>query len=438
MRKRITAALLACLMLVGLMPTAMAAQVSDAQIIDKVLAFLYVHEGNYGSINKNDNGALSVGKIQWYAGNALNLCRDALNRNPQSALEVLGEDLYNEITDSTTNWSHRIVNDEEAALLSAFLTTPEGKAAQDDQGRAYMTNYINAGKKLGITDPAVMVYFCDLHNQGGLGMARRVATAAAEMAGSFGAISLDQIYQAGLDDSVAGRYPNRRKATYDYCKSLGWEVNTGKPVTPPVTQPTPSKVKFPKVATYKQGQFYDVSASKWYNTNVARAVEYGLMKGQGANVFSPEGNVTIAETITMAARIHSIYTTGSANFKQTSGARWYEVYFNYAYNNKIVTAEYYWHMVNEPATRAQFAEIFAKALPAAALPAKNTVANNAIPDVPSSLSYAGAVYTLYRAGILTGSDGNYFYPNSTINRAQAAAMASRMADSDLRMSVTLK
>ena len=436
--RRFTAALLACLMLTGLMPTAMAAQVSDAQIIDKVLAFLYVHEGNYGSINKNDNGALSVGKIQWHAGNALNLCRDALKRNPESALALLGEDLYNEITDSTTNWSHRIVDDAEAALLSAFLTSPEGKAAQDDQGRAYMTNYINAGKKLGITDPAVMVYFCDLHNQGGLGMARRVATAAADMAGSFGAISLDQIYQAGLDDSVAGRYPTRRKATYDYCKSLGWEVNTGKPVTPPATQPTPSKVKFPKVATYKQGQFTDVPAGKWYAKNVASAVEFGLMKGQTSNAFSPEGNVTVAETVTMAARIHSIYTTGSANFKQASGSRWYEVYFNYAYNNKIITAEYYWRIVNEPATRAQFAEIFAKALPSAALPAKNTVANNAIPDVPSSLSYAGAVYTLYRAGILTGSDGNYFYPNSTINRAQAAAIASRMADSDLRMSVTMK
>ena len=65
MMKRFTAALLACLMLVGLLPTtAMAAQVTDEQIIEKVLAFLYVHEGNYGSINKNDNGALSVGKIQ--------------------------------------------------------------------------------------------------------------------------------------------------------------------------------------------------------------------------------------------------------------------------------------------------------------------------------------------------------------------------------------
>ena len=430
--KRLTAALLTCLMLVGLMPTAMAAQVTDEQIIEKVLAFLYVHEGNYGSINKNDNGALSVGKIQWHAGNALNLCRDALNRNPESALEILGEDLYNEITDSTTNWSHRIVDDAEAALLSAFLSSPEGKAAQDDQGRAYMTNYINAGKKLGITDPAVMVYFCDLHNQGGLGMARRVATTASEWAGSFGAISLDQIYQAGLEDSVAGRYPNRRKATYDYCKSLGWEVNTGKP---PVSS-TPEKVKFPKVNSYKQGQFWDVSASAWYTKNVASAVEFGLMNGLETGAFNPNGNVTVAQAVTLAARIHSIYTKGSANFKQTPGTQWYTVYYDYCYQNGILTASYHRDIANWTITRAQFAEIFAKALPAEALSAKNTV--NRIPDVPSSEPYAKAVFTLYRAGILTGNENNQFQPTKAITRAQVAAIASRMADSDLRMSVTLK
>jgi hypothetical protein len=195
-------------------------------------------------------------------------------------------------------------------------------------------------------------------------------------------------------------------------------------------------VKFPKVNSYRQGQFWDVTANQWYTKNVASAVEFGLMNGLETGAFKPDGSLTVAQAVTLAARIHSIYTTGSANFKQASGAKWYEVYFNYAYNNKIVTAEYYWRMINEPITRAQFAEIFAKALPAAALPAKNTV--NRIPDVPSSASYAGAVFTLYRAGILTGSDGNYFYPSTAINRAQAAAIASRMADSDLRMSVTLK
>lgn len=79
------------------------------------------------------------------------------------------------------------------------------------------------------------------------------------------------------------------------------------------------------------------------------------------------------------------------------------------------------------ATRAQFAAILARALPAEALTAQNSVPVDSVPDVPASA--AGGIYTLYRAGILTGSDGKRtFNPNSTISRAEVAAIVTRMAD----------
>ena len=195
-------------------------------------------------------------------------------------------------------------------------------------------------------------------------------------------------------------------------------------------------MKFPKVNSYRPGQFWDVTANQWYTKNVASAVEFGLMNGLETGAFNPNGSLTVAQAVTLAARIHSIYTTGSANFKQTSGTQWYKVYYDYCYKNGILTSSYHRDIANWTITRAQFAEIFAKALPAAALPAKNTV--NRIPDVPSSAPYAGAVFTLYRAGILTGNENYQFQPTKAITRAQVAAIASRMADSDLRMSVTLK
>lgn len=425
--KKLTSLLLAFVMLLGLAPATLAAQVSDQQVIQAALDFLYVYEGNYGSINKNDNGALSVGKIQWHGANALALVRDVVARNPGQAKEILGEDLYNEVMDSATSWTARILEDAEASALSALLTTAEGKAAQDAEGVAYMTGYIKSAKNLGITDPVVLVYFCDLHNQGGLGMARRVATAAAETVGSFAAITLDDLYQAALADAVAGKYPVRRGQTYDYCKSLGWSSNVSSSQT----------VRFPKVNTYWQGQFTDVPAGQWYTGTVASAVEFGLMNGQGNLLFNPSGSVTIAEAITMAARIHSIYTNGSGDFEQEPGAKWYQVYLDYAYQSGILTASYYKDIVNQPASRAQFAEIFSKALPDRALSAKNSVADNAIPDVPSSVSYASAVYKLYRAGILTGDENHRFQPQSNITRAEVSAVAARMADSSSRASVTL-
>ena len=180
------------------------------------------------------------------------------------------------------------------------------------------------------------------------------------------------------------------------------------------------------------GQFTDVSSNQWYAGSVADAYEFGLMKGTSATRFSPNGSVTLAEVITVAARIHSIYTTGSQNFVQRG--KWYQVYLDYAYKNGIITAAMYNGTVTQKATRAQCAEIFAKTLPDAALYPIRNVPDGSIPDVPMSSSYAASVYKLYRAGVLggSGSDGS-FKPAGYITRAEVASIVSRMAESDNRV-----
>lgn len=91
---------------------------------------------------------------------------------------------------------------------------------------------------------------------------------------------------------------------------------------------------------------------------------------------------------------------------------------------------------NAPIKRCDFADIMAAALPAAALSAINDIEQ--IPDVAKSEVYAGGVYTLYRAGVLTGNNARgTFGPETSISCATAAAIVTRMADSALRQSVTL-
>ena len=52
--------------------------------------------------------------------------------------------------------------------------------------------------------------------------------------------------------------------------------------------------------------------------------------------------------------------------------------------------------------------------------------------------YAESIYRLYRAGIVTGSDEyGTFLPENSITRAEAAAIVTRMAESDNRLSITL-
>ena len=214
------------------------------------------------------------------------------------------------------------------------------------------------------------------------------------------------------------------------------DPNTQKPITPVNPEPNKNEVHFPKMTVYFQGQFSDVPANQWFTNNVANAFSFGLMKGNSATTFDPYGDVTVAEAIAMAARIHSIYTTGSENF--TQGTPWYQCYLDYAYKNKIISYAYYNCDVKHKATRAQFAEIFAAALPDEALSIKNSVSDNAVPDVKMKDSYSAPVYKLYRAGILAGGDAKgTFSPGTFITRAECATIVARMADSDNRVSFSL-
>lgn len=68
----------------------------------------------------------------------------------------------------------------------------------------------------------------------------------------------------------------------------------------------------------------------------------------------------------------------------------------------------------------------------------NLVEDGAIPDVDMNADYADAVYLLYRAGVLSGSDANgTFNPDSTISRAEVATIVTRMVEPTLRKTIEL-
>ena len=177
--------------------------------------------------------------------------------------------------------------------------------------------------------------------------------------------------------------------------------------------------------------FRDVKATNWYYDSVASVYNYGLMSGTSATEFSPASQVTAAQAITMAARLHKIYTTGNGDFAASSP--WYKSYTDYAQSQKIISSAP--SSPNMALTRQEFAAILANALPDNALPQVNQIADGVLPDVSRSDT---AIYKLYRAGILTGNDSKgTFLPNSSISRAEAAAILVRMADPNSRMLLTL-
>lgn len=192
--------------------------------------------------------------------------------------------------------------------------------------------------------------------------------------------------------------------------------------------------RFVATRTYKEGQFNDVPADAWCAANVKELYELGIMGGKSETHFDATGNITIAQTVVMAVRIFCIYYDLDEPSGNTSP--WYANHLELAEKYNIVTKQY--DNYNVPITRAEFAQILRNVYPDGPLQKINYVQDNAIPDVPMDAENAEAIYKLYRAGVLTGSDDKgTFYPETYITRGAAAAIASRLVKHRLRQSLVL-
>lgn len=184
------------------------------EIAEKAAQIIFSHEGNYGSVNRNDNGALSVGKVQWHGGRALGLMREICEAlGAKRSKEILGVALYAEIIAKGTSWGSRKVTTEEAGRLSAALSTAEGKRVQDALALKDITGYCAHVQNLGVTDPAAVMFMADIENQGGSGTSARIIRAASGK-------TLDALYASAKIDKVFCKYIARRDAVYKAVKGL--------------------------------------------------------------------------------------------------------------------------------------------------------------------------------------------------------------------------
>ena len=167
--------------------------------------------------------------------------------------------------------------------------------------------------------------------------------------------------------------------------------------------------------------FPDVADSAWYAADVQRAYELGLINGKADGRFDPEGALTLAEAVTLAAKARSLYEGGGFT---PGGNPWYRNAVQYGQQMGFLTTREY-EDYTAPATRADMAGIFAYALPSGAYPRINRIAS--LPDVTPQTAYSHEIYFLYNAGILTGGADGSYQPDATITRAAAAAIPNRLA-----------
>ena len=193
---------------------------------------------------------------------------------------------------------------------------------------------------------------------------------------------------------------------------------------------TGDRLPFEDVQAYPAGTFSDIEG-RWYENDVKGVYCLGLMNGVGAGRFAPKDNVTVAQAVAMAARLHNIYYGNGEEFKPFDGGKWYDPYVNYVKKNGLLAENFDY---GRPATREEFAHILAAAFPEEALGARRTEIR-AFAD-RAKIVYRADVELLYMAGVINGVEqggGLYFKPGEPINRAEAAAIVTRMAKPELRV-----
>ena len=156
------------------------------------------------------------------------------------------------------------------------------------------------------------------------------------------------------------------------------------------------------------------------------------MNGRDNGTFDPNGNVTLAEAITVASRVNALYN-GKTIAAAAAGQKWYDTYVAYAQTAGIIKAGQFAD-VTRPATRSEVAVMFANAMPAAWFTAKNMFTS--IPDVASSDAAYKQILTLYNAGVVVGVDDAYnFQPATNIKRSEISAIINRVVLPESRVKV---
>lgn len=209
--------------------------------------------------------------------------------------------------------------------------------------------------------------------------------------------------------------------------------------TPPVGPVTPSVPTKPGVPERDPFPFTDVSRSSWYYDSVRAAWEKDLIDGVTRTLYKPDDTLTVAQAIKLSAALHQMLNNNGKVTLRNGSPYWYSSYVSYAVDNGIIEKMYLDYtpaQMNAPVKRNEFVHIFYGSM--SDYRQINTVADNKIPDVITTDTYALEIYTFYRAGILTGSDKNgTFYPTNDIKRSEVAAILSRMYDKTARKTVSL-
>ncbi len=189
--------------------------------------------------------------------------------------------------------------------------------------------------------------------------------------------------------------------------------------------------------TSERATFVDVTGPEWYDRWVNLAYSTGMMEGVGDQKFAPRKELTVAETLRLAACLESRAIQDDFHLQNVGGAHWYSSSVTYCETVGIIShGEYGKDDFNRPVTRAEMARIFGKTTAVRSMKMINDPerVRDAIPDVKEGDYGAEAIFGLFAKGVFNGKDSACsFCPNENLTRAEAAAVIVRITRPEHRI-----
>lgn len=187
----------------------------------------------------------------------------------------------------------------------------------------------------------------------------------------------------------------------------------------------------------ERAAFLDVSGQDWYDRWVNLTYSMGMMEGTGAGRFDPDKELSLAETLRLAACLESRAIQDDFHLQNVSGTLWYKSSVTYCEAVGIIDyGEYANENFNRPVTRAEMARIFSRTGAVRGMANINDLerVRSVVPDVAAGDYAAQAIYSLYAKGVFTGKDSAFsFHPDENLTRAEAATVVARIARPEHRI-----
>lgn len=134
----------------------------------------------------------------------------------------------------------------------------------------------------------------------------------------------------------------------EFLRNGGTPVNINPEWEPPIS------------STFAYDNTFTDVVNDWSKAGIVFCYEKGLMNGRGHRNFAPQGNVTIAEVIAVAARLRDMWYGGTGEFPNVGNA-WYDGAVSYAISHGIIK-EGQFASYNREASRTDVARVLAHTL----------------------------------------------------------------------------